>query len=235
VAALAKSGADCVGGPISSVGRGLWGRAIALAMSSPFGVGNASFRYSTIDQWTDTVAFGAYRREAFDRAGLYDETIDRGEDDELNFRLLDTGGRIFLTPAIKVTYFTRSTLPGLWRQYFGYGRAKMQVLRLHPSRSRPRQFVPLCFVGSLAALGVAGGISSKARTGAWALLATYGLAAFAAAARPLGTRIRDGEGRGSPNSLLMAPLLLVAFPVMHIAYGLGSIAGLIRLLPGSRK
>ncbi|MDP3767191.1 MAG: glycosyltransferase family 2 protein, partial [Dehalococcoidia bacterium] len=106
VAALRRANADVVGGPIRTLGEGPAGEAVALAVSSPFGVGNAVFRYSEREQWTDTVAFPAYRRDVFDRVGPFAE-IDGGEDDEFHYRLRDAGGRILLTPQIRSTYYAR--------------------------------------------------------------------------------------------------------------------------------
>ncbi|HWO93560.1 MAG TPA: glycosyltransferase family 2 protein, partial [Dehalococcoidia bacterium] len=107
VDALWRSEADVVGGRIESVARGAAGEAIAIAMSSPFGVGDARFRTSDSPGFVDTVAFGAYRREVFDRIGLFDEDLERNVDDEFNYRLREAGGHIYLNPAIRSRYYTR--------------------------------------------------------------------------------------------------------------------------------
>src|SRR4030042_1047825 len=86
VDALTTTDADGVGGPIESVGHGLIGEAIAIAMSSPFGVGNAHFRYSQEAQYPDTVPFPAYRRQIFDRSRPCAEDVNYGEDDEFHYR-----------------------------------------------------------------------------------------------------------------------------------------------------
>lgn len=261
VAALRESGADCVGGPITSVGTGITGRAIALALSSPFGVGNAAFRYSQREQWTDTVAYGAYRREVFDRIGLYDETIERGEDDEFNYRLLDAGGRILLTPLVRTIYYTRTSLGGLWRQYFGYGRAKVRVLQRHPARWRVRHFVPALFVSSVVMSGILSVFWRPARYLLMSVLGTYlltvmtvtGWIALRAIALPENGRQQVGrEGvptallgiftpqsalpnrRGRWSPFLSLLLLPVTFPTIHIAYGLGFLSSLLRLI-GDRQ
>src|SRR5687768_10815307 len=97
VRVLRESGADAVGGPIETRGHGVVGRAIALAMSSGFGIGDTAFRHTQAGlQETDSVPFGAYLRDAFERAGNYAEDMNRGEDDEFNYRLLAAGGRIVL-------------------------------------------------------------------------------------------------------------------------------------------
>jgi GT2 family glycosyltransferase len=141
---------DVVGGPITTLGEGATGEAIAVAVSSPFGVGNAVFRYSQREQWTDTVAFPAYRRDVFDRIGPFEE-IEGGEDDEFHYRLRDAGGQILLTPSIRSTYYARRSFWELARQYFGYGQAKVVVLSRHPRRTRLRQLVPSIFVIALLA------------------------------------------------------------------------------------
>ncbi len=125
---LAKTGAECVGGPIESIGETPTARAIALAMSSPFGVGDALFRYSRREDYVDTLAFGAYRRDVFDRVGLFDEKLVGNEDDEFNYRLRRDGGKLFLTSAIKSFYYTRASLRALWKQYFSYGFGKVRVV-----------------------------------------------------------------------------------------------------------
>lgn len=213
VEALRSSGADCVGGPIRSVGEGAVGEVIALAMSSPFGVGNARFRYSQERREVDTVAFGFYRRDVFDRIGLFEDIVG-GEDDEFNYRLRDAGGRILLTPEIRSRYVVRSGLGGLWRQYLSYGRAKVQVLRRHPRQAQPRQFVPAAFVGALLAASVAGLVGRSWRP--LAMVALPYAAASLAASASLGAR----------HGWRRLPLLPAAFATLHISYGLGTLAGL---------
>lgn len=217
VAALRESDADGVGGPIESVGEGLVGGAIALAMSSPFGVGNAHFRYSRETRYTDTVAFPAYRRELFDQVGAFAEDIEHGEDDEFNYRLGDAGKKLLLTPRIRSTYFTRSSFPALFRQYLGYGRAKVQVLRCHPRRARLRQFVPAVFVATLAALGALSLVCRLSRRALAVVALTY-------LAASLVFSVRIAARRG----WRYLPLLPAAFACLHIAYGVGFLQSFAR-------
>src|SRR5262249_4322481 len=119
IEALDKTGADCVGGALVSCGETGTARAIAGAQSSPFGVGGATFRTGSKEGCdVDTLAFGAYRRDVFERLGLFDEEMVRNQDDEFNFRVRQSGGRIWLDPAINSRYYSRASLRGLWRQYF---------------------------------------------------------------------------------------------------------------------
>ncbi|TAK56785.1 MAG: glycosyltransferase family 2 protein [Dehalococcoidia bacterium] len=215
VFALFDTGADCVGGVIEAVGDTWTGRAIAIAMSSRFGVGGVAFRVGG-EGPVETVAFGAYRRDVFDRIGRFTEDIDKGEDDEFNYRLCDAGGSIVLVPALHARYTVRGTLPELARQYFGYGRAKPAVLARHPSQARARQFVPAAFV---AALGSAAALALGGRPGPLKLLlATYSAAAGAAS---LVTARRHGVQN--------APVLPAVFACLHVSNGLGFFAGLADL------
>src|SRR5262249_20373458 len=109
-----------------------------------------AFRASMQEQEGDTAPFAAYRRDVFVRAGFFDESMDRGEDDEFNYRLRATGGRILLTPAVRSTYDARTRFTSLPKQYWGYGIAKASVLRRHPRRLRARHLVPSALVLALA-------------------------------------------------------------------------------------
>ncbi len=215
VAGLLDTGADCVGGVIESEGDTYLGSAIALAMSSRFGVGGASFRVGGRGS-ADTVAFGAYRRDVFDRVGRFTEDIERGEDDEFNYRLRDAGGSILLVPGIRARYTVRSGLAGLWRQYFGYGRAKPEVLRRHPAQLRLRQLAPATFVLVLAAAVVRGIL------GSWASLRILaGVYTCAATTASLAL--------ASQHRWRYFPALPAVFACLHLSYGLGFVVGLFDL------
>lgn len=216
VEALRRGNADVVGGPIETLGDGPVGEAVALAVSSPFGVGNAVFRYSKREQWTDTVAFPAYRRDVFDRFGPFAE-IDGGEDDEFHYRLGDGGARILLTPAIRSTYYARRSYPELLRQYFSYGQAKSVVLTRHPRRTRVRQIVPSALVLALVASAVLaffGGLLVLPLAVIGGAYLTASVVASLVIARRRGWR--------------HALRLPFAFWCMHIAYGVGFLGGLVR-------
>jgi cellulose synthase/poly-beta-1,6-N-acetylglucosamine synthase-like glycosyltransferase len=216
VAALRRTEADVVGGPIKTLGEGPAGEAIALAVSSPFGVGNAVFRYSQREQWTDTVAFPAYRRDVFDRIGPFEE-IEGGEDDEFHYRLRDAGGRLLLTPAIQSTYYARRSYWELFRQYFGYGQAKVIVLARHPRQTRVRQLVPSFFVLALFAAAIVAAFGGIFTLPLATLAGAYALASIAAS-------IAVARRRGWRH-VWRLPL---AFACMHIAYGLGFLTGALR-------
>ena len=215
--ALQSSGADAVGGPIETRGHGATGRAIALAMSSRFGVGDTAFRdEQAVEQWTESVPYGAYRRDVFQRLGGFAEDIDRGEDDEFNYRLRRSGGRILLSPSIRSTYYCRSSCEELARQYWGYGLAKAKVLHRHPGRLRPRHLVPSALVATLVGGGLLGVVDR--RCGWLAVLAggAYGLASWLAASKAT-------QGEPKETSRVAA-----AYACMHLPAGAGMLVGLAR-------
>ncbi len=207
-----------VGGPLATIGRTDQARAIAAAMSSPFGVGNSAFRTTQArTQWTDTVAFPAYTREWLRRAGPFDEELVRNQDDEYNYRLRAMGGRLLLAADVRATYYGRGTLRSLWRQYFQYGFWKVRVLQKHPAQMQPRQFVPPVFVGVLLLTAAGAPFSRPAALVGAATAAAYvgaNLVATALVARRC--RVRA-----------LATLSL-AFAALHLAYGAGFLWGLLR-------
>ena len=158
-------------------------KAIAVGMSHPLGVGNSHFRIgSSEDRWVDTVPFGCYRREVFDRIGLFDEELVRNQDDELNLRLIKHGGRILLSPRIVCKYFARDSLAKLWRMYYQYGYFKPLVVRKVGGVMTLRQLAPPLFVLCLAATALAGLLGLAMLRFPWNVTAPL---AFAAACRQL--------------------------------------------------
>ena len=151
VEALHATGADCVGGLQRPMAKKLIGKAISLAITSPFGVGNAVFHYREKPAWVDTVYLGAYRRDVFERVGGFDEEMKANEDNEFNLRLLQAGGKIWLDPAISSIYHNRITLRGFWCQYFRYGFGKMRVMQKRKVVASYRHMVPSLFIFGIAA------------------------------------------------------------------------------------
>jgi succinoglycan biosynthesis protein ExoA len=214
VRALRETGAAAVGGVVETRGRGRVGEAIALAMSHPFGVGDARFRIGGDPGPVDTVPMAAYRRACFERLGGFPEA-DKGEDDAFNFLVRQAGGVVYLDPRIRCIYYCRSTYRALAAQYFGYGRARGRALVERPRSARVRHVVPAAAVGAGGAALAAAPLSAAARWAAGGLSAAYGLLAAGAALHAAGRR----------RAWSLAPLTLLAFPVMHLSYGLGTLLG----------
>ena len=213
VAALQRTGADMVGGPVTAIGEGPVGEAVAIATSTPFGVGGARHHYLTEAAEVDTVFMGLCRRETYQRFP-FDETMVRNQDDELSYRLLDAGGRIVCDPAIQSTYRNRSSLPGLWRQYFDYGRWKVLVLRGHPQQVRPRHLAPVILVTTLAAGVVLAPVARPIRALLVLELGLYAVATVVAVGR-----------YGADKPARPKATLGVVYPVLHLSYGLGMLRG----------
>jgi glycosyltransferase involved in cell wall biosynthesis len=209
--------ADNVGGRMDAVADGPFGEAIALATSSPFGVGGARFHYAEKDVLVDTVYMGAWRREVFERIGLFDEELVRNQDDEFNYRLRAHQGKIVLSTTIRSEYHNRNSLRALWKQYFEYGYWKVRVMQKHRQQMRPRQYVPPAFV----AVVLGGALFmpfSRALRRLW--LALLGVYALANAVASLWVASRKGI-----DSLLRMPM---TFATLHFAYGSGFLLGLIK-------
>ncbi|MGK2965738.1 MAG: glycosyltransferase family 2 protein [Tepidiformaceae bacterium] len=216
VRALRDTGAAATGGPIRTEGETPVASAIAAALSHPFGVGDARFRFSEEPGDVDTIAFAAYRRECFDLLGGFDTTRDKGEDDHFNYMIRRAGGRLYLTPRVRSTYYARSGYRALARQYFGYGRAKGRALIDETPSIRPRHLVP---AGAVAAGGLLT-LLSLAATPARAILVLGGLAYAGLGAY---SAYRSTSRRGET---LLAPAAAIAFPIVHASYGLGTFRGI---------
>ncbi len=206
----------CVGGIILSINNSFTGRVIALGMSSKFGVGNVTFRLGSKERFVDTLAFGAYKREVFDQIGNFDTDLIRCQDDEFNYRLRKSGGKIFLTPLIKVYYYPRTNLIKLFKQYFQYGFWKVRVLQKHPRMMQPRQFIPVLFVLSLLITGI-GQIFFNSLHIFFCLIGLSYITANIISSLYLSIK----------NGLSIFFLLPVVYIILHISYGIGFITGLI--------
>ena len=150
--------AENVGGvwKISPQNNGWVARSIAAAAANPFAVGDAHYRFTEKAAYVDTVPYGSYKRELFKKIGYFDESLLANEDYEFNTRIRQSGGRIWLDPAIQCTYFARATFAALAKQYWGYGFWKAQMLKRYPETLRWRQALPPAFVLGLVVLALVG-------------------------------------------------------------------------------
>jgi succinoglycan biosynthesis protein ExoA len=216
---LLRTGSDCVGGALDSVGNGYVGSAIAAAMSSPFGVGGSGFRVASADaqpRLTDSVPFPAYRRDVFTRVGLYNELMVRHQDYEFNYRLRKAGGKILLLPSMRVKYFVRSSFRKLWRQYWQYGLWKGSFLRAHPASLKLRHFIPPVFV-LMVTLSALLALHPDARLWvSWVAPLAYATFMFVALL---------AVSRGGKFKYL--PVLPLVFACLHFSYGFGIWLGLM--------
>jgi len=210
---------DCVGGSIAPVGDTYQGEAIALAMSSPIGVGNAFYRYSKVQRLVDTVQFGAYRREVFRRVGYFDEDLVRNQDFELNHRIVSTGGRILLAPEVHGFYVVRNSIPKLFKQYFDYGYWKTKVVSKEIGAFRLRYQIPPIFILTLVISGLLGIFSPVMWSLFQAILALYGVLVAL-------TTVKISFN----NGLKYLPILPFAFITLHFGFGFGLITSWVQRL-----
>jgi len=219
---LEQSGADNVGGVCRTLpgSDALIARAIAVAFSHPFGVGNSYFRIgTTTPRWVDTVPFGCYRRSVFERIGLFDEELVKNQDDELNQRLLKNGGRILLVPDVTVDYYARDSIGKVARMYYQYGYFKPLVARKLGRVGTLRQVIPAAFV---LALTLSLLLASWIEIARWALVGIGG-SYLAALLIAIVSSI-------SHNGLRVSSLLGLVFPAIHFSYGWGSLQGFLHFV-----
>jgi glycosyltransferase involved in cell wall biosynthesis len=196
-------------------------KAIAIACSHPFGVGNAMFRIgaSNIMQ-TDTVPFGCYKKAVFNQIGLYDEELTRNQDDELNARLANHGGKIFLVPDIVILYTARDSLGKMFKMYYQYGLFKPLANKKLGKPATLRQFFPALFLGGL----VAGAILSCFFK---ILLWIYGFTLVLYLMTSLLISLSKVKTERNLGLLFYLP---VTFFLIHVGYGWGYWHGLYKMM-----
>ncbi|HIA35536.1 MAG TPA: glycosyltransferase family 2 protein [Flavobacteriales bacterium] len=211
----------CVGGVLENIASGS-ANAISLAMSSPFGVGNAFFRTGNKNGYVDTVAFGAYKKEVFEKVGFFDEELIRNQDDELNYRLTKAGYKIFLSQEIRARYYVRTSYEKLFRQYFQYGYWKVYVNKKHKTLTTLRQLAPLFFV-----LFCFSGLIVPFLPGSFIefyllILGLYCSMSIIAAIN-------------KSMNLISILQIMYSFLILHISYGLGYLEGILHFYFLNRK
>lgn len=213
---------DNAGGVFETRGRGFMGEAIAEMLKTPLGVGNATYRLTQEDGYVDTVPFGCFRRELFERIGGFDERMTRNQDNELNFRIRKNGGKIYLNHNIRVLYYCRDTMRGIMKMGYMNGKWNVITMTLVPGSMGVRHFVPLAFVLStivlllltLATRSLLFGGLLALEWGAYLLLDVFYAYTIA---KEKGWRF--------------LPVEIALYPAFHFAYGFGSLRG-IAALPG---
>ena len=191
-----------------------WVLAVALAMTTPLGAGDARYRIGGPEGPVDTVWLGVYRRDALQAAGGFDESLLRNQDYALHWRLRQRGGTVWFTPALQAEYRPRATLAALARQYWAWGRWKRAMLRRHPGSLRWRQLAAPALTAALAASSLATPLAGPV---AAAVPLAY-LAALALGAVACGLRRRSAA----------AVLLPAILATMHLAWGAGFWAACLR-------
>ncbi len=200
----------------------LMARAIATAVSHPFGIGDAKYRLKTggtPQEVVDTVAFACFRKALWTELGGFNEMLLTNEDYDFNYRVKLAGKLVVLDRSEHCEYFARSTLAALAKQYSRYGMWKAQMIRLHPLSIKLRHTIAPAFVLSTVLLALLGIIWPIA----WLLLALqwviylFGAITFAFQAS------RKAEG-----GLAMAAVLPLVFSTIHLVWGSSFLVGVFR-------
>ncbi len=221
---MKETGACNVGGPALTRAEGYLARAIALAFHSKFVSGGAKFHDPSYEGSVDTVTYGCWRKSTLLRVGLFDERLYRSQDDELNVRIIASGGKVWQSPRITSWYRPRATLAALSRQYFQYGFWKVAVIRKHRKPASWRNLVPgaslLTGIGLLLGALAAGMAGSSRRESQfltdWTALAGLYLVVSLGAAFLVAKR----------SGWRFFPVLPLVFVTYHASYGLGFLLAL---------
>lgn len=221
-----QSGEYVCGGIRTNISDGKANDMLLIAEKSMFGSGIAKYRNDTDKkEYVKTVAHACYRREVFEKAGNFNETIARAEDNEMHFRIRKAGYKICMSPSIRSEYLTRSTFKGMLKQKYGNGKwIGITSLAVSPSVFSIYHFVPFLFVMALilsAALAVVGACLSSIW---WAIpfFAVFGSYLVV----DLGLTLLCAKANKKPSAIFVLPWL---FFFLHTAYGVGTFLGVISL------
>lgn len=219
---LDTTDADNVGGVIETKSKGFTGNAIAMMLSSKFGVGNSQFRTNGSSGYVDTVPFGAFRKEVFEKWGGYDERLTRNQDNEMNARIRRNGGKIYLASDIQLSYYCRDSIHGIADMAVKNGMWNIITMKLCPGSMGIRHFVPLAFLLSLLVLIP---MSFVHPLFLWTLVIElvlyFGL--------DLLFSVKATQG------MQYVPMVFILFPIFHLSYGFGSLKGIFKILGGKYK
>ena len=222
VATITMHDAVCVGGKIESKSMQREDDTIAKVLSSPFGVGNSSFRVSNTEGYVDTAVYGLYDRRIFDKVGYFDESLVRNQDIELHARIRNAGGKFYFNPVIKSTYYTRNTVKKMLRQAFQNGKWNPIVSKKTKGTLSIRHMIPFAFVSFTGICTILGCL----KRGFWYLeLMILGLHLC------LGF-VFAKKKTSDPKELAKMPFLFMA---LHLTYGTGFLTGLFHKSYGGRK
>ncbi len=222
---LRRTGAANVGGVMRADGRTPFQRAVARLYNSPVGLGGGAYHGGSREGEAESAYLGVMRREVLEEVGLFDETIRRGEDWELNLRIRQAGHLVWFDPELSVTYWPRESWWRLARQFRATGAWRGELVRRYGRRNGLRYFAPpvLVIVLSLAALtgilqltGVLRGLAAALASVVYLPLIAYAGLVVAVSLAP---------GRRSVRERLWTMAVL---PTMHIAWGIGFLAGVFR-------
>ncbi len=209
----------CVGGPITPVVDTNVAKANAIARSSVFGVGKGVYSAGEKAQFVETVQCGVYKKGVFGVVGLFDESLQFGEDEEINWRIIISGCKILLTPEVRFFYFPRNSFRKLFRQYFNYGAARVKVVQKHPHFFNVKHVIPTAFFLALFGTGTLSLFSNLFGGLFLGIVLLYVIVSLGFSAVI-----------GAKEGWKCICLLPVSFAALHLGYGMGFCCGIMGYL-----
>lgn len=222
VKTISSVDAVCVGGKLITKSLDGDNPLVAKVLSSPFGVGNSSFRVSNMPKYSDTAVYGLYIKRAIEEAGYFDERFVRNQDIELHSRIKKNGGKFYFNPEIESEYYSRSSVKKMLKQNFGNGKWNMILLRTNFKSLSLRHLIPLFFLLYLVISIPLGFLTFWIWVAASTVLFLY----FA-----LGL-IFSIKKTKKPSEFLIMPFL---FFLLHITYGTGYLCGIFHKIGKKRS
>ncbi|WP_425562049.1 glycosyltransferase family 2 protein [Microbacterium kribbense] len=226
LAILAGTRAANVGGVMRADGRTPFQRAVARAYNSPIGLGGGAYHGSASAGEAESAYLGVMRRSVLDEVGLFDETIRRGEDWELNLRIRRGGYRVWFDPALSVTYWPRESWVRLARQFRATGAWRGELVRRYGRRNSLRYFAPPALLVVIALAVVLGVLQlTRVLTGwpsAVASIVYLPLVAYLLVIVGVALSGAGGTGRAGWRDTLWTMIVL---PTMHLSWGVGFLGG----------
>lgn len=219
---ISKTEIWCVGGKLINAYTNYESELISRAMSTKFGMGIGNFRTLEKSGLTDTVTSPMYHSSVFEKIGLFDEELIRNQDDDFNFRIRNSGGKIFFNSEISLKYYVRASFDKLWRQFFQYGYWKVFVNKKHKSLTTIRQLTPPLFVSYLILVFFFLILPFDLYLITLFPLFTYFLISIF-------TAIKISE----KNSQVF--VLIKTFLILHLSYGLGFLSGFLQFILLNKK
>ncbi len=215
LAVMKETGADNVGGPVQTRADTFIEQAIRAVFHCRWAVGGARSHRPEYEGFVDTVIYGCWKRQIFEKVGLFDEDLVRNQDDEHNLRITLSGGKIFQSPRIRSWYCVRGSLTTLFRQYMQYGYWKVLVIRKHTMPASLRHLVPGAFLACLSLTTILGLFWRPGFLVAASLILLYAISALILA---ITTAAR--------SRWALLPVLPVVIGCFHFGYGYGFLRGI---------
>jgi glycosyltransferase involved in cell wall biosynthesis len=226
LATLERTRAANVGGVMRADGRTPFQRAVARAYNSPVGLGGGAYHGGATEGEAESAYLGVMRRSVLDEVGMFDETIRRGEDWELNFRIRRAGYRVWFDPTLAVTYWPRESWSRLVRQFYATGKWRGELVRRFGRGNSLRFFAPPLLVLTLGVAAVIGVLQATGvLAGGWSVAASVVyLPVLAYVLLVIANAIGPGGGKGLRDKLWT----LAVVPSMHVSWGTGFLSGVLR-------